>query len=425
MSSTVRDTLNAIWRLESARIVATVARRVHELGVAEELAQDAWLAALEHWPCDGVPDNPAAWLMTAAQHRALDYLRRRKMAAAREESLAKDLVAMQSDHQRDHSEGLDARREREATLGDDLLRLLFCACHPLLGIDARVALTLKVVAGLSTEEIARAFLVSEATMAQRLVRAKRVLAEARVPFELPRGEAALAERLSAVLEVVYLIFNEGYTATRGEDWMRSSLCDEALRLARMLTQLAPAQPQAWALQALLEIQASRNAARVGAQGEPVLLAEQDRQRWDRLLIRRGLDALAQAERLATQPGSYQLQAAIAACHARAARAQDTDWARIAALYAELMRVAPSPVVELNRAVAVSMHAGPEAGLAIVERLTEEPALARYHWLPAVRGDLLAKLGRHAEARQALLAAAALAGNERERDLLQGRAAAVS
>ena len=426
MTSTVRDTLNAIWRLESARIVATVARRVHELGVAEELAQDAWLAALEHWPRDGVPDNPAAWLMTTAQHRALDYLRRRKMAAAQEESLAQDLVAMQADHQRDHSEGLDARREREATLGDDLLRLLFCACHPVLGIDARVALTLKVVAGLSTEEIARAFLVSEATMAQRLVRAKRALAEARVPFELPRGEAALAERLSAVLEVVYLIFNEGYTATSGADWMRTSLCEEALRLARMLTQLAPAQAEAWSLQALLEIQASRNAARVDAQGEPVLLAEQDRSRWDRLLIRRGLQALAQAERLAGhRPGPYQLQAEIAACHARAVRAEDTDWARIVALYGELMHLAPSPVIELNRAVAVSMHQGPAAGLAIVETLMGESALARYHWLPAVRGDLLAKLARYAEARQAFLDAAALAGNERERTLLQDRASALA
>lgn len=425
MSSTVRDTLNAIWRLESARVVATVARRVRDIGVAEELAQEAWLAALQHWPLEGVPGNPAAWLMTVAQRRALDHLRHREMAATQQQALAQDLIAMQQDRQDDHSDSLDARRESAAMLDDDLLRLMFCSCHPVLSAEARVALTLKVLGGLTTEEIARAFLVSEATLAQRLVRAKRTLAEARVPFELPRGEAALAERLSAVLEVVYLIFNEGYTATRGDDWMRPALCEEALRLARMLTQLAPAQPEAWGLQALLEIQASRSAARIDAQGEPVLLAEQHRQRWDRLLIRRGLDALTQAERLAAQPGSYQLQAAIAACHARAARAEDTDWARIAALYAELMRVAPSPVVELNRAVAVSVHQGPAAGLAIVERLSEEPALARYHWLPAVRGDLLAKLGRHAEARQALLAAAALAGNERERTLLQGRAAAMS
>ena len=425
MSSTVRDTLKAIWRIESARIVATVARRVRELGVAEELAQDAWLGALEHWPRDGVPDKPAAWLMTVAQNRALDYLRRRQMSAAQEESLAQDLVAMQSDHQHDHSEGLDARREAEATLGDDLLRLIFCACHPVLGADARVALTLKVVAGLSTEEIARAFLVSETTMAQRLVRAKRVLAEARVPFELPGGEAALRERLAAVLEVVYLIFNEGYTATHGADWMRPALCEEALRLARMLTQLAPQQAEAWGLQALLEIQASRSAARTDAQGDPVLLAEQDRSRWDRLLIRRGLEALEQAERLAAQPGSYQLQAAIAAGHARAARAEDTDWEHIAVLYAELMRIAPSPVVELNRAVAVAMHAGPAAGLAIVDTLLGEPALARYPWLPAVRGDLLAKLERREEAREAFLAAAALTGNERERNLLRGRAAALA
>lgn len=422
--STVRDTLNAIWRIESARIVATVARRVRDLGVAEELAQEAWLAALEHWPSEGLPANPAAWLMTVAQRRALDHLRHREMAATQQQALGQDLIAMQQDRQDDHSESLDARRESEAMLGDDLLRLMFCSCHPVLSTEARVALTLKVLGGLSTEEIARAFLVSEATLAQRLVRAKRTLADAQVPFELPKGELALAERLGAVLEVVYLIFNEGYTATRGADWMRPALCEEALRLARMLVRLAPRHAEVWGLLALLEIQASRSAARSDAQGEPVLLAAQDRSRWDRLLIRRGLEALAQAERLATQPGSYQLQAAIAACHARAPRAEDTEWARIAALYTELMRVAPSPVIELNRAVAVSMHAGPAAGLAIVETLRGEPALARYPWLPAVRGDLLLRLERHAEACEAFLAAAALTGNERERALLQGRAQAL-
>lgn len=422
--STVRDTLNAIWPIESARIVATVARRVRDVGVAEELAQEAWLAALEHWPSEGLPANPAAWLMTVARRRALDHLRHREMASTQQQALGQDLIAMQQDRQDDHSESLDARRESEAMLGDDLLRLMFCSCHPVLSTEARVALTLKVLGGLSTEEIARAFLVSEATLAQRLVRAKRTLADAQVPFELPKGEQALAERLGAVLEVVYLIFNEGYTATRGADWMRPALCEEALRLARMLVRLAPRHAEVWGLLALLEIQASRSAARSDAQGEPVLLAAQDRSRWDRLLIRRGLEALSQADRLAVQPGSYQLQAAIAACHARAPRAEDTDWARIAALYAELMRVAPSPVIELNRAVAVSMHAGPAAGLAIVETLIAEPALARYPWLPAVRGDLLLRLDRHAEAREAFLAAAALTGNERERALLQGRAQAL-
>ncbi len=423
-NSTVRDTLNAIWRIESARIVATVARRVRDIGVAEELAQEAWLAALQHWPLEGVPENPAAWLMTVAQRRALDHLRHREMAASQQQALAQDLIAMQQVRQHDHSDSLDARRESAAMLDDDLLRLMFCSCHPVLSADARVALTLKVLGGLTTEEIARAFLVSEATLAQRLVRAKRTLAEARVPFELPQGEQALADRLATVLEVVYLIFNEGYTATRGDDWMRPALCEEALRLARMLARLAPQQAEVWGLLALLEIQSSRSAARTDTHGEPVLLAEQDRSRWDRLLIRRGVEALAEAERLAAQPGSYQLQAAIAACHARAARAEDTDWARIAALYAELMRVAPSPVVELNRAVAVSMQAGPAAGLAIVETLMGEPALARYPWLPAVRGDLLLRLERRAEAREAFLAAAALTGNERERALLESRALAL-
>jgi RNA polymerase sigma factor (sigma-70 family) len=419
MHSAVHQAIAAVWRIESARIVAVVAHMVRDIGVAEELAQDALVSALEHWPRQGVPDNPGAWLTTAAKRRALDHLRHHKMADAQHEHLAQDLVALQADTVPDFVDALDAARQDD--IGDDLLRLIFTACHPLLSADARVALTLKLLGGLSTHEIARAYLSSEPTVAQRIVRAKRTLSEARVPFEVPRGEA-LAERLGSVLEVVYLIFNEGYSATSGDDWMRPALCDEALRLGRMLAELAPQQPEAQGLLALMEIQASRTAARTDSSGRPVLLAVQDRSRWDPLLIRRGLAALARAEALAQPGGPYQLQAAIAACHARAAGAEQTDWARISALYATLMQVAPSPVVELNRAVAVAMHQGPAAGLAIVDALRDDKSLRQYQWLPSVRGDLLEKLGRTAEARAEFEQAAALAGNQREKALLLERAA---
>ena len=422
MHSAVHEAIAAVWRIESARIVAGVARLVRDIGVAEELAQDALVSALEHWPLQGVPDNPGAWLTTAAKRRALDHLRHQRMAEARHEDIAQDLRAQQALTVPDFVDALDAARQDP--IGDDLLRLIFTACHPLLSADARVALTLKLLGGLSTHEIARAFLASEPTIAQRIVRAKRTLSEARVPFELPRGEA-LAERLASVLEVVYLIFNEGYSATVGSDWMRPALCEEALRLGRLLADLAPHEAEALGLLALMEIQASRTAARTDDKGRPVLLAAQDRDRWDRLRIQRGLAALARAESLAQPGGPYQLQAAIAACHARAARAEDTDWARISALYATLMQVAPSPVVELNRAVAVSMHEGPTAGLAIVDALYNDKALRQYQWLPSVRGDLLERLGRRDEARAEFEQAAALAGNQRERALLLERAARLS
>lgn len=418
MHSSVHQAIATVWRLESARITAHVARVVRDVGVAEELAQDSLVAALEHWPAQGVPDNPAAWLMTTAKRRALDHLRHRQMTEARHDGIAADLEALGADHVPDFVDALDEARQDD--IGDDLLRLVFTACHPVLGTDARVALTLKLLGGLTTHEIARAFLVPEATIAQRIVRAKKTLGEAGVPFEVPHGDA-LGERLSSVLEVVYLVFNEGYTATSGADWMRPALCDEALRLGRMLAGIAPQQAEVHGLLALMEIQASRAAARTDGQGRPVLLAEQDRSRWDALLIRRGLAGLARAESLAPVAGPYQLQAALAACHARALRAQDTDWARIAALYGELARVAPSPVVELNRAVAVAMHAGPAAGLLIADALLQHKAMQGYHWLPGVRGDLLARLGRAAEARAEFERAAALAGNERERTFLLERA----
>lgn len=421
MHAAVHDTIAAVWRIESARITAAVARRVRDVGVAEELAQDALVAALERWPRDGLPDNPGAWLMTTALNRALDHLRHRQMADARHGDIASDLQALAAHVVPDFTDTLDQQREH-AAIGDDLLRLIFTACHPVLSPEARVALTLKLLGGLTTGEIARAYLVPEATVAQRIVRAKRSLADARVPFELPQSEQ-LAQRLGSVLEVVYLIFNEGYTATSGAEWMRPALCGEALRLGRMLAGLAPQEAEVLGLLALLEIQASRAAARTDRDGQPILLAEQDRGRWDRLLIRRGLAALDRAEALQQPPGRYRQQAQIAACHARAARAEDTDWPRIAALYAELMRVAPSPVVELNRAVAVSMADGPAAGLAIVETLLQDKALQRYHWLPAVQGDLLHRLGRRDEARAAFLCAAALAGNGREHQLLLARAQA--
>lgn len=416
--------IEAVWRIESAKIIAGVARLVRDVGLAEELAADALVAALEHWPSEGVPDKPGAWLMTTAKHRALDRLRRDKLAEAKHEQIGHELEAQEALIVPDFVDALDAARADE--IGDDLLRLIFTACHPVLSTEARVALTLKLLGGLSTAEIARAFLVAEPTVAQRIVRAKRTLSEARVPFELPRG-AALEPRLASVLEVIYLIFNEGYTATAGADWMRPQLCDEALRLGRVLAGLAPEEPEVLGLVALMELQASRAAARVDAEGRPVLLLEQDRGRWDRLLIRRGLLALARAEHLADAAGSgrglgpYALQAAIAACHARAARAEDTEWSRIAALYDALAQAMPSPVVELNRAVAVGMAFGPAAGLELADALQDVPALAGYHLLPAVRGDLLAKLGRADEARQAFERAAGLARNARERELLLARA----
>ncbi|MCW5649879.1 MAG: RNA polymerase sigma factor [Ramlibacter sp.] len=422
MHSATHQTIAAVWRIESPKIVASVARMVRDVGLAEDLAQDALVAALEHWPLEGIPDKPGAWLMTTAKHRALDRLRRNKVLDEKLEQIGADLEAQQALVVPDFVDGLDAARADE--VGDDLLRLIFTACHPVLTTEARVALTLKLLGGLTTHEIARAYLVPEATMAQRIVRAKRTLTEARVPFELPRG-SVLGERLASVLEVVYLIFNEGYTATVGDDWMRPTLADEAIRLGRMLAELAPDAAEVHGLLALMELQASRTPARLDAQGRPVLLMAQDRSRWDALLIRRGLAALARADELARalgQPlGPYALQAGIAACHARARTGEETDWPRIAAQYDALAQVAPSPVVELNRAVAVGMAFGPAAGLEILDALAGEKALKHYQWLPSVRGDLLAKLGRHDEARQEFERAAALAGNARERELLLARA----
>jgi RNA polymerase sigma factor (sigma-70 family) len=421
MHSATHQAIDAVWRIESAKIVAVVARMVRDIGVAEELAQDALVSALETWPVKGIPQNPAAWLMTTARNRALDRIRRDKSLGEKLEQIGHDLEAQEALIVPDFVDALDDARAD--VIGDDLLRLIFTACHPVLSTDARVALTLKLLAGLTTHEIARAYLVPEATIAQRIVRAKRSLAEARVPFELPRGEA-LGERLASVLEVVYLVFNEGYTATAGEDWMRPALCDEALRLGRMLAGLAPQEPEVHGLVALMELQASRAAARQDADGRPVLLPAQDRARWDRLLIRRGLAALERAQALGGSAGRYALQAAIAACHARAPSAEDTDWLRICALYEQLAKVAPSPVVELNRAVAVSMAAGPAAGLEIVNTLAGDKSLRHYQWLPSVRGDLLARLGRDAEACAEFERAAALASNARERALLLERADAL-
>jgi RNA polymerase sigma factor (sigma-70 family) len=418
MHSATHQAIDAVWRIESAKIVAVVARMVRDIGVAEELAQDALVAALETWPVKGVPQNPAAWLMTTAKNRALDRIRRDKSLGDKLEQIGHDLEAQEALIVPDFVDALDDARADE--IGDDLLRLIFTACHPVLSTEARVALTLKLLGGLTTHEIARAYLVPEPTIAQRIVRAKRTLSEARVPFELPRGDA-LGERLASVLEAIYLVFNEGYTATAGEDWMRPALCDEALRLGRMLAELAPKQSEVHGLVALMELQASRAAARVDPAGRPVLLMEQDRARWDHLLIRRGLAALERAGKLGGSLGPYALQAAIAACHARAATAEKTEWPRIAAIYDALAQVAPSPVVELNRAVAVSMAFGPAAGLEIIDRLRDEKSLRNYQWLPSVRGDLLAKLGRNDEARAEFKRAAELAGNARERELLLTRA----
>ncbi len=407
--------IETVFRMESAKIIAGVARMVRDVGVAEELAQDALVAALETWPQAGVPDNPAAWLMTTAKNRALDRLRQRKLHAEKEDELTREVAEQLEEAQ----PRIDANLRDD--IGDDLLRLVFTACHPVLSKEARVALTLRLVGGLTTDEIARAFLVPEPTIAQRVVRAKRTLSEARVPFEVP-GADARSERLAAVLEVIYLVFNEGYSATSGAHWTRPALCEDALRLGRILAELAPHESEVHGLVALMEIQASRLAARVDGSGEPILLMDQNRSRWDHLLIGRGLAALARAESQGGALGPYALQAAIAACHARARDPADTDWPRIAALYDALAQVTPSPVVELNRAVAVSRAFGPAAGLVIVDAIAADRALAGYHLLPSVRGDLLARLGRNAEAAAEFRRAAEMTRNERERSLLLGRAA---
>ena len=412
----VDKAIEAIWRIESAKLVAAVARLTGDLGLAEDFAQDALVAALETWPGSGIPDNPGAWLMTTARRRALDRLRHERIAAPKHAELALDLDAAQAAREEALAERIDD------DIGDDVLRLIFAACHPLLSREASCALTLKVVGGLSTGEIARAYLKPEPTIAQRIVRAKRTLSEAHVPFEVPRG-ADFAARLASVLEVIYLIFNEGYAATAGDEWTRPSLCGEAQRLGQVLAGLMPDQGEVQGLAALMDIQASRLAARVDASGAPILLLDQDRRRWDRALIRRALAALARAEALPGSFGPYTLQAAIAACHARAATAADTDWSRIVALYDALAAIAPSPVVALNRAVAVGMAFGPAAGLELVDALCDEPALKDYHLLPSVRGDLLAKLDRIEEARSEFQRAADLARNARERALLYARAAA--
>jgi RNA polymerase sigma factor (sigma-70 family) len=406
--------IEAVWRIESARIIAGLARIVGDVGLAEELAQDTLVIALEQWPAGGVPDNPGAWLMGTAKHRAIDLVRRRQTYARKLAEVGRDAEQTEPDLADRVAGSLDE------TIEDDLLRLVFTACHPVLSTEARVALTLRLLGGLATDEIARAFLVPEPTVAQRIVRAKRTLASRQVPFELP-PPAELADRLASVLEVIYLIFNEGYSATAGAEWTRPALCAEAVRLGRVLAGLVPAEPEVHGLVALLEIQASRLAARVGPDGAPVLLRDQDRQRWDRLLIRRGLDALARAEALGGAAGPYALQAAIAACHARAVTVEDTDWARIAGLYELLGQVSPSPVAELNRAVAVGLADGPAAGLAVADALAGEPALASYPMLPAVRGDLLARLGRHAEAAAQFARAAELTRNEKEREIFRRRA----
>jgi RNA polymerase sigma-70 factor (ECF subfamily) len=407
--------IDAVWRIESARLIAGLTRIVRDVGLAEDLAQDALVAALEQWPESGVPSNPGAWLMATAKHRAIDHMRRGTLLDRKHEQLARELESEQERAVPDLDAALDDH------VGDDLLRLVFIACHPVLATEARVALTLRLLGGLATDEIARAFLVPEPTIAQRIVRAKRTLADKHVPFEVPRGEEFTA-RLSSVLQVIYLVFNEGYSATAGDDWMRPALCEDALRLGRILVGLVPDEPEAHGLVALMEIQASRSRARVGPKGEPILLLEQDRARWDYVLIRRGLAALKRAEELGGALGPYALQAAIAACHARAHTADETDWDRIAALYDALAQITPSPVVELNRAVAIGMASGPAAGLELVDALASEPSLKGYHLLPSARGDLLSKLGRFGEARSEFERAASLTRNARERELLLERAA---
>jgi RNA polymerase sigma factor (sigma-70 family) len=411
----IHRSIDAIWRIESARLIAGLTRIVRDVGIAEDLAQDALVAALEQWPDSGVPDNPGAWLMATAKHRAIDRLRRDKRIERKHEALGHEAEARQAVAFQEADAALDD------PIGDDLLRLVFISCHPILPSESRVALALRLLGGLKTDEIARAFLVPEPTIAQRIVRAKRTLAEARIPFEVPLGDQ-LAARLSSVLEVLYLIFNEGYSATSGDAWMRPDLCEEALRLGRILAELLPEESEVHGIIALMEIQASRLRARSGPSGEPILLLDQNRSRWDRVLIHRGLTALERAEKLGGEPGPYALQAALAACHARAATPEQTDWPRIVALYEALARIAPSPVVELNRAVAVAMASGPAAGLERVDALASEPSLASYHLLPSVRGDLLEKLGRFDEARVEFERGASLTGNARERELLLERAA---
>ena len=411
---TTHRTIVAVWRIEQPRLITSLARMLRDVTLAEDLTQEALLAALEHWPATGVPEQPGAWLMATAKRRALDQLRRARMLARKHEMVARDM-------EQDEQAMPDLDSALDDDIGDELLRLIFTACHPLLSREARIALALRMICGLTTEEIARAFLLPDATIGQRIVRAKRTLSESGLAYETPRGEE-LAQRLASVLEVVYLIFNEGYTAARGEHWLRPQLCQEALRMGRVLTSIAPHEPEAHGLLAVMELNASRTAARTDEAGEPILLLEQNRALWDQLQIRRGQQALARARELGGADGCYALQAAIIACHAGARAAQDTDWQLISNLYAKLAALAPSPIVELNRAVAVGMAEGPQAALAIVDRLVHEPALKAYHLLPGVRGDLLHKLGRFEEARVAFEAAAALAGNARERDLLKRRAA---
>jgi len=410
--------IDAVWRIESARIIAGLTRIVRDVGLAEELAQDALVAALQQWPESGVPDNPGAWLMATAKHRAIDHFRRNTLLERKHQELGRELEAKQETAVEDLHTAIDDE------VGDDLLRLIFISCHPVLSTEARVALTLRLLGGLTTEEIARAFLAPEPTVAQRIVRAKRTLADERIPFEVPRGPE-LAARLSSVLEVIYLVFNEGYSATAGDDWMRPALCEEALRLCRILAELAPMEPEVHGLVALMEIQASRSRARTGTSGEPILLLDQNRALWDQLLIRRGLAALERAEKLGGARGPYALQAAITACHARVRLPQETDWPRIVTLYEELAELTPSPIVELNRAVAVAMAYGPAAGLQIVDSLISEPSLKAYHLLPSVRGDFLFKLGRLSEAQAEFQRAASLTRNARERELLLDRARACS
>ena len=417
VSGDIQRSIDAVWRIESPKIIASLARMVRDVGLAEDLAHDALVAALEQWPASGIPNNAGAWLTAAAKHRAIDHFRRAQMRDHKHEELGRDLEDRQALFARDLEAGLDD------DVHDDLLRLIFISCHPVLTPEARAALTLRLLGGLTTDEIARAFLVSEPTIAQRIVRAKRTLAKERVPFEVPRGPDRHA-RVMSVLEVLYLIFNEGYSATAGDDWMRPGLCEDAMRLGRVLAGLMPNEAEVHGLVALMEIQASRAQARIGPSGEPVLLLDQDRSRWDRLLIRRGLAALDRAEKLDGARGPYALQAAIAACHARARVSSETDWARIAALYAALAQVTPSPIVELNRGVAVGMALGPEAGLAVVDPLLADPALKNYHLLPSVRGDLLLKIGRRDEARAEFERAASLTRNMREKALLVDRARSI-
>lgn len=414
MTTDTHRTIDAVWKMEAAKLIAGLARMVRDVGIAEDLAQDALVAALEQWPKSGIPDNPGAWLMAAGKNRAIDLFRRNARLEHKHEELGRELEDKQE------RAAMEIESSADDDIGDDLLRLIFTACHPVLSPEARVALTLRMLGGLTTEEIARAFLVPEPTIAQRIVRAKRTISEKQIPFEVPRGKE-LAGRLSSVLEVIYLVFNEGYSATAGDDWMRPALCDEALRVGRILAQLEPREPEVHGLVALMEIQASRSRARTAPDGQPILLLDQNRSQWDQLLIRRGLAALQRAEELGGARGPYALQAAIAACHARARTPEQTDWRQIAELYAELGEVTPSPVIELNRAVAVGMASGPQAGLDIVDTLVSAPALKNYHLLPAVRGDFLMRLGRLEEARKEIERAASLTRNERERALLLERA----